>query len=424
MNNKVPTNKFKCTLILLFALLTNVQAQGRKLSKENLAGLYAENNFTSAEWVTYHKSDSITTIFAKIHLQDFIYRHAWNDNGKSQAHFKIHYILMESYESNDIIDSASFFYTDSLHFGEEMGMVVKFDVHAAYPGDYIMKIRLTDLNSNFYFIDDFIPLYKHSHFSSQNFLITDAKGLPLFNPYFNKGRKFKIQFNDSISRSMDVRYYNRDFPLAKPPFAINRRKPYTFQPDSFYTVKLENGITSLLEFPNTGIYFIQPDSERPEGITLFRFGNGFPEVNSPWSAIEPLRYLTTEPEFAYLKSYSNYKTAIDSFWLDRASYDPERAKKMIRRYYSRVERANELFTSYQEGWKTDRGLIYIIYGPPSEVYRKSDEEEWIYGERGNPLSIRFFFDKVENPFTENDFSLQRSSVYKTSWYIAIENWRR
>jgi hypothetical protein len=85
---------------------------------------------------------------------------------------------------------------------------------------------------------------------------------------------------------------------------------------------------------------------------------------------------------------------------------------------------NFLFSSYQEGWKTDRGLIYIIYGPPSEVYRRDDEEEWIYGERGNPMSIRFYFMKVENPFTNNDFSLQRSPIYKTSWYVAVENWRR
>ena len=83
-----------------------------------------------------------------------------------------------------------------------------------------------------------------------------------------------------------------------------------------------------------------------------------------------------------------------------------------------------LFSSYQEGWKTDRGLIYIIYGPPSEVYRKTGEEEWIYGERNNPLSIKFYFYNIENPFTLNDYSLNRQPTYKTSWYIAIENWRR
>jgi len=180
----------------------------------------------------------------------------------------------------------------------------------------------------------------------------------------------------------------------------------------------------MLELPYAGIYHIQTDLGRPEGITLYRFDEGFPEVNIPAMALAPLRYLTTEKEFEKLLSYRDYKTAVDSFWLERASYSPVRAKNMIKKFYQRVVDVNLLFSSYQEGWKTDRGLLYIIYGPPSEVYRDDGEEEWIYGEKGNPMSIRFYFLQVENPFTGNDYSLQRSTIYKTSWYIAVENWRR
>jgi hypothetical protein len=39
-------------------------------------------------------------------------------------------------------------------------------------------------------------------------------------------------------------------------------------------------------------------------------------------------------------------------------------------------------------------------------------------------SIRFFFDQAENPLSDNDYILQRSSGYKPGWYIAVENWRR
>jgi GWxTD domain-containing protein len=137
-----------------------------------------------------------------------------------------------------------------------------------------------------------------------------------------------------------------------------------------------------------------------------------------------LRYLTTQKEYDQLLDASDYKAAVDNFWLERATNQPERAKNMIARYYQRVWDSNMMFSSYQEGWKTDRGIIYIIYGTPSEVYRKSGEEEWIYGERGNPMSIKFYFYEVDNPFTQNDYRLQRSPSYKTSWYIAIENWRR
>jgi len=40
------------------------------------------------------------------------------------------------------------------------------------------------------------------------------------------------------------------------------------------------------------------------------------------------------------------------------------------------------------------------------------------------MSIRFFFDEVVNPFTDNELELERSPNYKTSWMIAVENWRR
>ena len=173
-----------------------------------------------------------------------------------------------------------------------------------------------------------------------------------------------------------------------------------------------------------GIYHLQADMNEADGLTLFQFDEGFPEVSSPALAVAPLRYLTTENEFKRLLSYQDYKVAVDSFWLERASQQPQRAKNMIKRYYSRVQLVNNLFTSFREGWKTDRGLVYILYGAPTEVYREDGEEEWVYGERGNPMSIRFFFDEVKNPFTENELELERSPMYKTSWMIAIENWRR
>jgi hypothetical protein len=97
---------------------------------------------------------------------------------------------------------------------------------------------------------------------------------------------------------------------------------------------------------------------------------------------------------------------------------------MIKLYYNRVMDANRFFTSYLEGWKTDRGIIYIIYGPPNVVYKGRNVEGWVYGEDKNMLSINFTFRKLDNPFTDNDYSLTRSPAYKDGWYIAVDNWRR
>ena len=56
----------------------------------------------------------------------------------------------------------------------------------------------------------------------------------------------------------------------------------------------------------------------------------------------------------------------------------------MQEYYSRVERANILFGTFRNGWETDRGEVYIRFGPPSEVERHPFEinqqpyEIWYY----------------------------------------------
>ncbi len=39
------------------------------------------------------------------------------------------------------------------------------------------------------------------------------------------------------------------------------------------------------------------------------------------------------------------------------------------------------------------------------------------------MSLSFSFEKVENPFTNNDYALSRNQLYQSSWYKAVESWR-
>lgn len=96
---------------------------------------------------------------------------------------------------------------------------------------------------------------------------------------------------------------------------------------------------------------------------------------------------------------------------------------MVRTYYSRVQRANELFTSYKEGWKTDRGMIFMIYGAPDKVYKFKDREVWEYGNDAFYSGLRFSFSREGNPFTQNDFRLTRQAHYEFSWQGIVDNWR-
>ncbi len=58
-----------------------------------------------------------------------------------------------------------------------------------------------------------------------------------------------------------------------------------------------------------------------------------------------------------------------SFWHSYHSNLSSDAMFAMREYYNRVSYANEHFTHFFAGWKSDRGMIYILFGPPDNVDR-------------------------------------------------------
>ncbi|HRD38102.1 MAG TPA: GWxTD domain-containing protein, partial [Bacteroidia bacterium] len=102
----------------------------------------------------------------------------------------------------------------------------------------------------------------------------------------------------------------------------------------------------------------------------------------------------------------------------------ERAKTLLKRYYARVTESNKLFTSYLPGWKTDRGMIYIVFGAPNNMYKFNGGETWVYGEETQSYAVRFHFKKVINPFSDNDYIMERNEYYKEAWYRAVDYWRQ
>ncbi len=103
-----------------------------------------------------------------------------------------------------------------------------------------------------------------------------------------------------------------------------------------------------------------------------------------------VRYIITKEErktFLELPDQER-KKFIEEFW-QRRDPDPHTEENEFKtEYFDRMERANELFRGEGvEGWQTDRGRIYILFGPPTErmtipLDRDPSErrqEIWYYG---------------------------------------------
>lgn len=85
----------------------------------------------------------------------------------------------------------------------------------------------------------------------------------------------------------------------------------------------------------------------------------------------PVRYIATDDEireFKHRKDDKERAVFIARFWV-RRDPDPTTAANEYRQiFWDRVREANSKFTdSPGPGWKTDRGKIYILHGPPTEI---------------------------------------------------------
>ncbi|MFY9802269.1 MAG: GWxTD domain-containing protein [Candidatus Acidiferrales bacterium] len=71
--------------------------------------------------------------------------------------------------------------------------------------------------------------------------------------------------------------------------------------------------------------------------------------------------------FLHLQTNEEREQFIEAFW-QRRNPDPDSAENTFKEeHYRRIAYTNEHFSSGIPGWKTDRGRIYIMWGPPDEI---------------------------------------------------------
>ncbi|MBI3502257.1 MAG: GWxTD domain-containing protein [Bacteroidetes bacterium] len=401
--------------------VSSCSSSGKSASNQNVSNIYkSAQNFLHPKYAVFHKTNTSSELHFKINSKELLYSKQ-GEKENFTARFSIQYRLISSYETKDIIDSATVLLTDAFS-NSPKDILGKLNFNATFTNSYLLEINFTDLNRNVT-SKSFLNIDKQDHSTRQNFLVFSAETkTPVFRDNIGKEEHVLIRYRNSGVKVF-VRYYHREFPLPSPPFSTANMIPFEYRADSLFSLQLNDNDTTGFNFRKPGFYHIQADTNTKDGLTLFRFDDDFPYVKKPEHLLQPLRYITSRQEYEAMSSYSNLKTAVDSFWLF-AGGSHDRGRELVKKFYNRVQDANEYFSSYLEGWRTDRGLIYIIYGPPNIVYKSSDSENWVYGEENNFNSLTFTFLKVINPFSDSDYRLDRSQVFKTSWFNSVEMWRQ
>ncbi len=85
---------------------------------------------------------------------------------------------------------------------------------------------------------------------------------------------------------------------------------------------------------------------------------------------EDVRYIITSEEMSAFKQLSNDEERdqfIEQFWLRRDPTPDTPENEYKEEHYRRIAYANEHFAAGIPGWRSDRGRIYIVFGPPDSI---------------------------------------------------------
>src|SRR5216684_4110469 len=117
-----------------------------------------------------------------------------------------------------------------------------------------------------------------------------------------------------------------------------------------------------------------PAPQKPDKEQKRKMKKTLKELDTPykqWLNEDVVYIISPEERQAFLQLDTNEEREqfIEQFWLRRSSNPDLPDNDFKEEHYRRIAYANEHFASGIPGWKTDRGRMYIMWGPPDEINR-------------------------------------------------------
>ncbi len=409
--------------LIVFIAVGCSKPASKTTNQRSLADMYNPGRSSiHPDFFVFHLNDSSSVLYIRVFPSELLFNAA-NEEGKSLAKLKIYFELREINQETDeetFTDSVSLVRTlnkEEVRNSFFSGLPIK----AKSGKKYSMKVEVSD-EIRKTVTREILIVDKLSPYNAQNFkVLSSTTGYPTFTRFFAPSEAFRLQFNQFGIDSVYVDYFSLDRTLPRPAFSSAPEIPMKTFPDTSFIYTFSDSIKFSL--PTSGIFLFRVNRDAKEGIPVYNFGESFPNVKTSDDLLGPLVYLTSSAEFRDLRMESNRKLAIDNFWLKRNT-DLESSRELIRVYYKRVYFANLYFSSYKEGWKTDQGMIYIIFGPPKKLEKESNKEKWTYFVKKGTSPVVFEFKRNENQFTNLDYQLVRSTSSSAFWREAVDSWRK
>lgn len=410
--------------ILATAMVVACSDSAPLARRDNLAYIYGKGSTQMPlQARVHHIGDDRSRIYFKLNTADLLYK---SDGTGSPFHAKvrIRYEAYDTFGARTPLDSASTLIDDASQVpAEEKDLIGSMDLRIDHSRTFLLKVIAHDLNRDLE-STVFLRVQRDDVGSAQYFMPVDTgHSLPYFTDHF-KGGKVRLRCEVCAGQSLTVHRFPTRTTLPAPVFTSMA------QPDSSVAAPADTSFRVIvdlnghfnLDLESPGAYRVQADSATKVNYSIYSVTEAFPIVTATDDLLKPLRYITSNQEYDRIERSNDVRQAIERFWIDAAG-DRERGRDAIRIYYGRVENANRHFTSEVEGWRTDRGLVHIIFGVPTSIYKTDVGETWIYGEENNLMSLVFNFKRRGSGTEANDLVLERDPMLKGAWYRNVESWR-
>lgn len=398
------------------------KGQGRNKEREQSRTYSKEDNELQVSMFLYHSDEINSQLYYNINNNQVLYRKS-DTTGDFIARVKVFYKLLPNADAKTFYDTATVYITDRSQKEPQTKYITGyFPLKINAPQPCYIELHISDVNGKRQHTH-YIKCDKTNPYTQQNYILLGSGSSIYYSNKIESGSNVLVNNGRAPFHKARVDFFMNDYSLPPPPFSQREPLPYPSIPDSTFYVTSLDGHSIPLKVAKRGVYFIRLDSaSNATGCTVMGVEQYFPKVLSHAQMIAATRFIMNKDEHQKLLDAQDKQAAIDKFWLTLGG-SQDRAKELIKKYYNRVQDANAFFTSHIEGWKTDMGMIYIVFGPPSKTYKTQQMETWVYGKEGTPNSATFRFEKINNPFSEHNYKLIRNTAYKDTWTVAVSNWR-
>ncbi len=403
------------TILIIFGLTVN--SCGNKTTASEAEGINSSTFYSgfSPEFKIYHCQNDSSELHIKIHSSELLYSRL-DSKSEFQASLKITGVIRD--EEGTFVDSVQVGFSNSESVPKDKILYSKTKFKLPEDENYTLDLKYLDVKRKIKG-NRSIGINKTSEFTVENFLVyTAASDFPEFHTHCQANFPIRI-YSDRVNLSeVKASYKAAEITLPPPPYSKSSGKIPEFS--DFNSVKFtqnSNEVT-IQDFQISDIYIHQNE----EGLLFLIRPNNFPEVTTASELVMPMRYISSKREYEKMYESGRLKNKIDEFWLDCGT-SKDRAKVLINSYYERVNHSNLNFSSVKSGWRTDKGLIYIIYGQPNQIIYEPDSETWVYTGQNSLGSVEFKFNKLENSFSSNHYVLERNPIFKSEWSRRVNAWR-